>query len=141
MDYYSEVVIQIETKTIKDLENVVESFNELEISEFTETNALKTYKYVTRQNEEIYTLLLQYPSVKWYTQFPMIKEFEKWFKKYSDIAEVGENTYGILSTQFQRIGDDDDDNEYHASGDAYNYLYLIRSVEIEIEQNGHTIEI
>lgn len=127
MGYRSDVVIQIETNNKNTLEIIANEFKDLLMSNHATTNLYHSEHY------NVYVFVAELDFVKWYPEYSEIDEVEKWLEKYSNLAEVGENTYGVISTQFQRIGEEDDDNEYRLHGEPYNYLSLVRKVEIEAE--------
>lgn len=130
MGYRSDVVIQIETTKRETIESIVNSFENLLMNRCA---VYHTYYCTTNSNETIYVFVASMYSIKWYPSYPEIAEIEKWFEMYSDIAEVGENTYGVFSTQLQMLGEDEADNTYELHGEPYNYLSLVRKVEIEAE--------
>lgn len=69
--------------------------------------------------------------IKWYEDYDEVKNFEKVWKLAQDM--IG------MSGRFVRIGEEDDDIEQDSFGDAdtYNYIYLVRHIEMDsIGQRG-----
>ena len=61
--------------------------------------------------------------VKWYDSFPDVKRFEEF------LAEVRELEYEY---EFLRIGEDDNDIESDYTGDAENYMYVERTIQVNL---------
>jgi hypothetical protein len=67
-------------------------------------------------------LMFDANSVKWYDSYPEIKTFVKFL---ADVQELG------YEYEFIRIGEEDDDVETDSTGDAENYMYVSRSIEVQ----------
>ena len=139
MGYRSDVTIQIEAKSLDTLKRIASEYSRLKING--SEDVIEAFEYKTKWSETpIYTFIVVFINVNFYEEHSDVKEFLTWFNLYSEIAEVGENTYGIYSTQFIRIGDDYGDEEIKIHGDVWNGIYLKRSIEVDVEEKGIPIE-
>ena len=62
-------------------------------------------------------------SVKWYDSFPEVDLFPKFL---ADVQELG------YEYEFIRIGEEDDDLETDSTGDAENYMYVERTIQVNL---------
>ena len=60
-------------------------------------------------------------SVKWYDSYPEVQRLTKFL---SEVQELG------YEYEFMRIGEEDDDIETDNSGDAENYMYVERTIQV-----------
>ena len=60
-------------------------------------------------------------SVKWYDSYPEVQRLTKFL---SEVHELG------YEYEFMRIGEEDDDIETDNSGDAENYMYVERTIQV-----------
>ena len=63
------------------------------------------------------------PSVKWYESYPEVDRFAKF------LAEVHALEYEY---EFIRVGEEDDDLETDSTGDAENYMYVERTIQVNL---------
>ena len=62
-------------------------------------------------------------SIKWYDSYPEVDRFTRF------LAEVQELEYEY---EFLRIGEDDTDVEADCTGDAENYMYVERTIQVNL---------
>jgi len=60
-------------------------------------------------------------SVKWYDSYPEVQRFVKFL---SEVQELG------YEYEFLRIGEEDEDIEADSTGDAENYMYVERTIQV-----------
>ena len=62
-------------------------------------------------------------SVKWYDSYPEVQTLVKFL---ADVHELG------YEYEFMRIGEEDEDIETDNSGDAENYMYVERTIQVNL---------
>jgi hypothetical protein len=60
-------------------------------------------------------------SVKWYDSYPEVQRLAKFL---SEVQELG------YEYEFLRIGEEDEDIEADSTGDAENYMYVERTIQV-----------
>ena len=60
-------------------------------------------------------------SVKWYDSYPEVQRLTKFL---SEVQELG------YEYEFLRIGEEDEDIEADSTGDAENYMYVERTIQV-----------
>lgn len=113
MGYYSDVLIQIETKTNEKLDEVREWFGDNnEADKVRSVPGLKTP-----------TLLLEWNDTKWHEAFEEIQDTMIFLKNLAQDDDV-------RSVQFVRIGEDLDDMEYKDFGTCpHNFVGVERKFD------------
>jgi len=66
-------------------------------------------------------LMFSADSIKWYESFPEVDLFPKFL---ADVQKLG------YEYEFIRIGEEDDDLETDSTGDAENYMYVERTIQV-----------
>ena len=62
-------------------------------------------------------------SVKWYDSYPDVAKFTKFLTEVRDLE---------YEYEFLRIGEDDNDVESDYTGDAENYMYVERTIQVNL---------
>jgi len=62
-------------------------------------------------------------SVKWYESYPDVDLFGKFLKEVHDLE---------YEFEFIRIGENDDDVESNMTGDAENFMYVERTIQVNL---------
>lgn len=60
-------------------------------------------------------------SVKWYDSYPEVQRLTKFLSEVQDLG---------YEYEFMRIGEEDDDIETDNSGDAENFMYVERTIQV-----------
>ena len=62
-------------------------------------------------------------SVKWYESYPDVAKFPPFLDALHDLE---------YEYEFMRIGEDDDDIETNRTGDSESYMYVARTIEVNL---------
>ena len=62
-------------------------------------------------------------SVKWYESYPDVAKFSPFLDALHDLE---------YEYEFMRIGEDDDDIETNRTGDSESYMYVARTIEVNL---------
>lgn len=140
MGYRSDVAIRLELPKGMKSEDVLSKLGEFTNNEYTDIfNHIKT-KNIT---EDVECILLLAESVKWYSHYHDVKSIElflNWFEEEIDhnetlldtnkfyIREKNYHFYGAY--HFVRIGEDLTDIEEHQYGNLWDWIYIIREIDL-----------
>jgi hypothetical protein len=63
------------------------------------------------------------PSIKWYDSYPEVDRFTKFLEEAHELE---------YEYEFIRVGEEDDDLETDSTGDAENYMYVERTIQVNL---------
>jgi hypothetical protein len=75
-------------------------------------------------------LLLQWGDIKWYESYPEIQEAMNFYHALAEICEEGYDNNEDVCCAFCRTGEDTDDIEELGTGDYYDYVRVVTSIDI-----------
>lgn len=133
MGYYSDVYFKIEMNT--ELITPAEVFDDLKDRMKAVDSWYMINNCILKPNYEEGYLVVGWESIKWYTGelgFAEINAVEDWFKYFVDMIDDNNDNSVIKGAQKIIIGEDYNDTVDECYGVLDNYMYINRSVDLNI---------